>query len=29
MLEAFVPFEREISVVLARGRDGAMRAFDI
>ncbi|WP_421726357.1 5-(carboxyamino)imidazole ribonucleotide synthase [Bauldia sp.] len=29
ILEAFVPFEREISVILARGRDGATRAFDI
>lgn len=29
VLEAFVPFEREVSVVLARGRDGAMRAYDI
>ncbi|MFL5040626.1 MAG: ATP-grasp domain-containing protein, partial [Xanthobacteraceae bacterium] len=29
VLEAFVPFEREISVILARGRDGDMRAFDI
>ncbi len=29
ILEAFVPFEREISVVLARGRDGAIRAYDI
>jgi 5-(carboxyamino)imidazole ribonucleotide synthase len=29
ILEALVPFEREISVVLARGSDGAMRAFDI
>ena len=29
ILEAFVPFEREISVILARGRDGAMRAFDV
>lgn len=28
VLEAFVPFEREISVVLARGRDGTMRAYD-
>ena len=25
ILEAFVPFEREISVVAARGRDGADR----
>src|SRR5262249_43941280 len=29
ILEAFVNFEREISVILARGRDGARRAFDI
>jgi len=29
ILEALVPFEREISVVLARGSDSAMRAFDI
>jgi 5-(carboxyamino)imidazole ribonucleotide synthase len=29
VLEAFVPFEREVSVVLARGRDGAVRAFDL
>ena len=29
VLEAFVPFEREISVVLARGRDGTMRAYDV
>jgi 5-(carboxyamino)imidazole ribonucleotide synthase len=29
LLESFVAFEREISVVLARGRDGAMRAWDI
>jgi 5-(carboxyamino)imidazole ribonucleotide synthase len=29
VLEAFVPFEREVSVVLARARDGTMRAFDI
>ena len=29
ILESFVAFEREISVVLARGRDGEMRAFDI
>jgi 5-(carboxyamino)imidazole ribonucleotide synthase len=28
VLEAFVPFDREISVVTARGRDGAVRAFD-
>jgi 5-(carboxyamino)imidazole ribonucleotide synthase len=28
VLEAFVPFEREISIILARGRDGATRAFD-
>ena len=29
ILEAFVPFEREISVILARGRDGATRAYDV
>jgi 5-(carboxyamino)imidazole ribonucleotide synthase len=29
ILEAFVPFEREISVVAARGRDGAVACFDV
>jgi len=29
ILEGFVPFEREISVVIARGRDGQMRSFDV
>jgi 5-(carboxyamino)imidazole ribonucleotide synthase len=29
ILEAFVPFEREISVVIARGADGAMQTFDV
>ncbi len=29
ILEAFVAFEREVSVVLARGRDGAVAAFDV
>jgi 5-(carboxyamino)imidazole ribonucleotide synthase len=29
ILEAFVVFEREISVILARARDGTMRAYDI
>jgi 5-(carboxyamino)imidazole ribonucleotide synthase len=29
ILESLVPFEREISVVMARGRDGEMRAWDI
>jgi 5-(carboxyamino)imidazole ribonucleotide synthase len=29
VLEAFVPFEREVSVVLARGHDGAVRAYDL
>ncbi len=29
ILEAFVPFSREISVILARARDGAMRAWDV
>lgn len=28
VLEAFVPFEKEISVVVARGADGQVRAFD-
>lgn len=28
VLEAFVPFDKEISVVVARGADGAVRAFD-
>jgi 5-(carboxyamino)imidazole ribonucleotide synthase len=28
VLEAFVPFEKEISVVVARGLDGTVRAFD-
>jgi len=28
ILEGFVPFEREISVVAARGRDGAFAAYD-
>ena len=28
VLEGFVPFEKEISVVVARGLDGAVRAFD-
>ncbi len=28
ILEGFVPFEREISVIAARGRDGALSAFD-
>ncbi|WIY52312.1 5-(carboxyamino)imidazole ribonucleotide synthase [Devosia sp. YIM 151766] len=28
VLEAFVPFEKEISVVVARGLDGSVRAFD-
>lgn len=28
ILEGFVPFEREISVVAARGQDGALAAFD-
>jgi phosphoribosylaminoimidazole carboxylase (NCAIR synthetase) len=25
-METYVPFEREISVILARGRDGSARA---
>src|SRR5436309_16041946 len=29
ILEAFVPFEREISVVAARGRGGAIECFDV
>lgn len=29
ILEAFVNFSREISVVLARGHDGAIRAYDL
>ena len=29
ILEALVAFEREISVILARGADGTMRAYDI
>ena len=29
ILEAFVVFEREISVILVRARDGTMRAYDI
>jgi 5-(carboxyamino)imidazole ribonucleotide synthase len=29
ILEAFVPFEREISVVAARGRDGRIACFDV
>jgi 5-(carboxyamino)imidazole ribonucleotide synthase len=29
ILEAFVPFEREISVVAARGRDGTIESFDV
>ena len=29
ILEAFVPFEREISVVAARGQDGAIECFDV
>src|SRR3954471_5139969 len=29
ILEAFVPFEREISVVAARGRDGAIECLDV
>lgn len=28
ILESFVPFEREISVIAARGRDGSVAAFD-
>jgi 5-(carboxyamino)imidazole ribonucleotide synthase len=29
ILEAFVPFEREISVVAVRGQDGAIECFDV
>ena len=29
ILEAFVPFEREISVVAARARDGRIQSFDV
>ena len=29
ILEAFVPFEREISVLAARGQDGTVAAFDV
>jgi 5-(carboxyamino)imidazole ribonucleotide synthase len=29
ILEGFVPFEREISVVIARGRDGVLQSFDV
>jgi 5-(carboxyamino)imidazole ribonucleotide synthase len=29
ILEAFVPFEREISVVAARGRDGQVESFEV
>jgi 5-(carboxyamino)imidazole ribonucleotide synthase len=29
ILEAFVPFEREVSVIAARGPDGAFAAFDV
>jgi 5-(carboxyamino)imidazole ribonucleotide synthase len=29
ILEAYVPFEREVSVVAARGHDGAVECFDV
>jgi len=29
IVEAFVPFEREVSVVAARGQDGAVECFDV
>jgi 5-(carboxyamino)imidazole ribonucleotide synthase len=29
ILEAFVPFEREVSVIVARSRDGALESFDV
>jgi 5-(carboxyamino)imidazole ribonucleotide synthase len=28
ILESFVPFEREVSIIAARGTDGAVRAYD-
>jgi 5-(carboxyamino)imidazole ribonucleotide synthase len=29
ILEGFIPFEREMSIVTARGRDGAIESFDV
>jgi 5-(carboxyamino)imidazole ribonucleotide synthase len=29
ILEAFVPFEREVSAIVARGRDGTIESFDV
>src|SRR5690606_8060424 len=29
VLEAFVPFEREVSVLVARGLDGDVRVYDV
>ncbi|SOC21491.1 5-(carboxyamino)imidazole ribonucleotide synthase [Stappia indica] len=29
IMEAFVPFEREVSVIAARGVDGTLRAYDV
>jgi 5-(carboxyamino)imidazole ribonucleotide synthase len=29
ILEAFVPFEREVSVIAARGKDGSVECFDV
>lgn len=29
VLEAFIPFEREVSVIVARGRDGAAATYDV
>ena len=29
ILEAFVPFEREVSIIAARGHDGAVACFDV
>jgi 5-(carboxyamino)imidazole ribonucleotide synthase len=29
ILEAFVPFEREVSVIAARGKDGSIECFDV
>jgi 5-(carboxyamino)imidazole ribonucleotide synthase len=29
ILEGFVPFDREVSVLVARGRDGSLQSFDV
>jgi 5-(carboxyamino)imidazole ribonucleotide synthase len=29
ILEAFVPFEREVSIIAARGKDGSVECFDV